>query len=397
MNKNTIFIIAGEKSGDKLGAELILTLKKKNPNLRFLGVGGSLMQANGIESVIDIEELSIMGIVEILPKLRRLLKLKNVLVNEILSCEPICLITIDSPDFCLRVAKKVKKYNESLKTIHYVAPSVWAWRGNRGFKIAKYIDYILTLFPFEPKVLRKYGISSKFVGHPISSIRPNSDKINKVFRRRIGVGESDLLLVLLPGSRVSEVTRLLPVFLRAVELLDIETSKLKILLPAPKAVVNSVKVLIDSSELNIKLFSEEVNNGSDFELLKSQVFSSADFALSASGTVTLELAAYNIPMVVGYDVNWISRLIIGMLLKIDHISLVNIILEKEIVPELVGVKFKADLIAKQLNVLINDESLRVKQKNGLLDAMNTLNKTDKSNSKEAGATVYDLLKEWHLI
>ena len=397
MNKNTIFIIAGEKSGDKLGAELILTLKKKNPNLRFLGVGGSLMQANGIESVIDIEELSIMGIVEILPKLWRLLKLKNLLVNEILSCEPICLITIDSPDFCLRVAKKVKKYNKSLKTIHYVAPSVWAWRGNRGFKIAKYIDYILTLFPFEPKVLRKYGISSKFVGHPISSIRPNSDRINKVFRRRVGVGESDLLLVLLPGSRVSEVTRLLPIFLRAIELLDIETSKLKIVLPAPKAVVNSVKVLIDSSELNIKLFSEEVNNGSDFELLKSQIFSSADFALAASGTVTLELAAYNIPMVVGYDVNWISRLIIGMLLKIDHISLVNIILEKEIVPELVGVKFKADLIAKQLNVLINDESLRVKQKNGLLDVMNTLNKTDKSNSKEAGATVYDLLKEWHLI
>jgi len=397
MNKNTIFIIAGEKSGDKLGAELILTLKKKNPNLRFLGVGGSLMQANGIESVIDIEELSIMGIVEILPKLRRLLKLKNLLVNEILSCEPICLITIDSPEFCLRVAKKVKKYNECLKTIHYVAPSLWAWRGNRGFKIAKYIDYILTLFPFEPKVLRKYGISSKFVGHPISSIRPNSDKINKVFRRRIGVGESDLLFVLLPGSRVSEVTRLLPVFLRAIELLDIETSKLKILLPAPKAVVNSVKVFIDSSELNIKLFSEEVNNGSDFELLKSQIFSSADFALAASGTVTLELAAYNIPMVVGYDVNWISRLIIGMLLKINHISLVNIILEKEIVPELVGVKFKADLIAKQLNALINDESLRVKQKNGLLDVMNTLNKTDKSNSKEAGATVYDLLKEWHLI
>lgn len=397
MNKNTIFIIAGEKSGDKLGAELILTLKKKNPNLRFLGVGGSLMQANGIESIIDIEELSIMGIVEILPKLRRLLKLKNLLVNEILSCEPICLITIDSPDFCLRVAKKVKKYNECLKTIHYVAPSLWAWRGNRGFKIAKYIDYILTLFPFEPKVLRKYGISSKFVGHPISSIRPNSDKINKVFRKRIGVGESDLLFVLLPGSRISEVNRLLPVFLRAIELLDIETSKLKILLPAPKTVVNSVKVLIDSSELNIKLFSEEVNNGSDFELLKSQIFSSADFALAASGTVTLELAAYNIPMVVGYDVNWISRLIIGMLLKIDHISLVNIILEKEIVPELVGVKFKADLIAKQLNALIKDESLRVEQKNGLLDVMNTLNKTDKSNSKEAGATVYDLLKEWHLI
>lgn len=397
MNKNTIFIIAGEKSGDKLGAELILTLKKKNPNLRFLGVGGSLMQANGIESVIDIEELSIMGIVEILPKLRRLLKLKNLLVNEILSCEPICLITIDSPDFCLRVAKKVKKYNECLKTIHYVAPSLWAWRGNRGFKIAKYIDYILTLFPFEPKVLRKYGISSKFVGHPISSIRPNSDKINKVFRKRIGVGELDLLFVLLPGSRISEVNRLLPVFLRAIELLDIETSKLKILLPAPKTVVNSVKVLIDSSELNIKLFSEEVNNGSDFELLKSQIFSSADFALAASGTVTLELAAYNIPMVVGYDVNWISRLIIGMLLKIDHISLVNIILEKEIVPELVGVKFKADLIAKQLNALIKDESLRVEQKNGLLDVMNTLNKTDKSNSKEAGATVYDLLKEWHLI
>ena len=397
MNKNTIFIIAGEKSGDKLGAELILSLKKKNPNFRFLGVGGSLMRASGIESLIDIEELSIMGIVEILPKLRRLFKLWNMLVNEILSCQPICLITIDSPDFCLRVAKKVKKYNGNLKIIHYVAPSLWAWRGNRGFKIAKYIDCILTLFPFEPKVLRKYGISGRFVGHPISEIRPNSDKINKVFRRRIGVGDSERLLVLLPGSRVSEVTRLLPVFLKSIELLDIETSELKILLPAPKAVVNSVKVLIDASKLNVKLFSEEVNNGSDFELLKKQIFSSADFALAASGTVTLELAAYNIPMVVGYDVNWISRLIIGMLLKIDHISLVNILLEKELVPELVGVKFKSDLIAKQLNSLVNDETFRAKQKTGLLNVMNTLNKTDKVKSKEAGDTVYNLLKEWHLI
>ena len=139
--------------------------------------------------------------------------------------------------------------------------------------------------------------------------------INKVFRRRIGVGDSERLLVLLPGSRVSEVNRLLPVFLKSIELLDIETSDLKILLPAPKAVVNSVKVLIDASKLNVKLFSEEVNNGSDFELLKKQIFSSADFALAASGTVTLELAAYNIPMVVGYDVNWISRLIIGILLN----------------------------------------------------------------------------------
>ena len=180
-------------------------------------------------------------------------------------------------------------------------------------------------------------------------------------------------------------------------MLDIETSELKILLPAPKAVVNSVKVLIDASKLNVKLFSEEVNNGSDFELLKKQIFSSADFALAASGTVTLELAAYNIPMVVGYDVNWISRLIIGMLLKIDHISLVNILLGKELVPELVGVKFKSDLIAKQLNSLVNDETFRAKQKTGLLHVMNTLNKTDKVKSKEAGDTVYNLLKEWHLI
>ncbi len=396
MKKEIIFIIAGEKSGDKLGAELISSLKKKNSNLIFAGVGGSLMQACGVKSLFDIEELSVMGIVEILPRLRRLLQLKNMLVKEVLSCQPICLITIDSPEFNFRVAKKVKKYNSNIKTIHYVAPSLWAWRSNRGFKIAKYINYILTLFPFEPKVLSKYGIPCKFVGHPISSIRPHSDERIKTFREKIGVSNSELLLVLLPGSRVSEIKRLLPVFLKSIELLNIHSSRLRIVLPAPKAVVNSVKILIEGSNLDIELYPEDKDNGSDFELIKSEIFSAADCAVAASGTVTLELAAYNLPMVVGYDVNWISRLIIKRLLKIDHISLVNIISEKKIISEFVGADFKAALIAAEMNGLINDETLRAKQKKELLEVMNVLNINDRSGPAKAGDTVHHLLREWCL-
>ena len=396
MKKEIVFIIAGEKSGDKLGAELISSLKEKNSKLKFVGVGRSLMQACGVESLFDMEELSVMGLVEILPKLRRLLQLKNMLVNEILSCQPISLITIDSPDFCFRVAKKVKKYNPNIKTIHYVAPSLWAWRANRGFKIAKYIDCILTLFPFEPKVLKKYGISSKFVGHPISSIRPHSDDRVKAFRKKIGVGGSELLLVLLPGSRVTEVKRLLPVFLKSIELLNIDSSCLRIILPVPKAVVKSVKVLVEISNLDITLYLEDDDNESNFELIKSDIFSSADFAVAASGTVTLELAAYNTPMVVGYDVNWISRLMIKRLLKIDHISLVNIISGKKIIPEFVGKEFKADLIAAEVNSLINDVALRAGQKKELSEVMNILDTIDGTVPEKAGDTVHHLLKEWCL-
>ena len=396
MKKEIIFIIAGEKSGDKLGAELISSLKERNSELIFVGVGGSLMQACGVESLFDIEELSVMGIVEILPKLRRLLQLKNMLVREVLSCQPICLITIDSPDFCFRVAKKVKTYNPNIKTIHYVAPSLWAWRGNRGFKIAKYIDYLLTLFPFEPKFLQKYGIPSKFVGHPISSVTPHSDERVKTFRKKIGVDDSELLLVLLPGSRVTEVKRLLPVFLKSIELLNIPSSRLRIILPVPKAVVNSVKILIELSNLDIKLYPEDDNSGSNFEFIKSEIFSAADFAIAASGTVTLELAAHNTPMVVGYDVNWISRLIIKRLLKINHISLVNIISGKKIIPEFVGSQFKAGLIATEVNSLINDEALRTRQKKGLLEVMTILDATDKTGFERAGDTVHHLLREWCL-
>ncbi len=395
MKKELVFIIAGEKSGDKLGAEVMSSLKKKNPNLTFAGVGGSLMQASGIETLFDIEELSIMGFVEILPKLNRLLQLKNMLVNEVLSSNPICVITIDSPDFCFRVAKKIKKRNPSIKTIHYVAPSLWAWRSNRGYKIVKYIDHVLTLFPFEPQVLSKYGINSEFVGHPISLLKPISEDRIIDFRKKYGLTQKDLLLILLPGSRVSEVKRILPVFLESLELLNLP--KLKIMLPVPNSVIKCVDLLIANSPLDIKLFSEDPENGSDFELKKSEIFSAADVAIAASGTVTLELAAYNTPMVVGYDVNWVSRQIISILLKINHISLVNIILDKKLVPEYVGGNFKANLIASELNRLVVDEALRNEQKRGFSELMQLLNNSGSQPPTKAGDIIYGLLKKWHLV
>ena len=244
--------------------------------------------------------------------------------------------------------------------------------------------------------MQKYGIPSKFVGHPISSVTPHSDERVKTFRKKIGVDDSELLLVLLPGSRVAEVKRLLPVFLKSIELLNIPSSRLRIILPVPKAVVNSVKILIELSNLDIKLYPEDDNSGSNFEFIKSEIFSAADFAIAASGTVTLELAAHNTPMVVGYDVNWISRLIIKRLLKINHISLVNIISGKKIIPEFVGSQFKAGLIATEVNSLINDEALRTRQKKGLLEVMTILDATDKTGFERAGDTVHHLLREWCL-
>ena len=167
---NKIYIIAGEKSGDKLGSDLMVNLNLINSDFVFCGVGGPLMQAEGLVSIFPMEELSLMGIFEILPKLPRLFHLRDTVVKKIISSEVSCLITIDSPEFSFSVSRKVKKYVPNLKIIHYVAPSLWAWRPKRGYKIAKFIDHILALFPFEPKIMQEFGISCDFVGHPISSM-----------------------------------------------------------------------------------------------------------------------------------------------------------------------------------------------------------------------------------
>jgi lipid-A-disaccharide synthase len=197
----TIFLVAGEPSGDRLGAALMAGLKTLTPAVSFHGVGGPLMQAEGLESLFPMEELSVMGIAEVLPKYFHLKRRIAEVAAQVTATRPDALITIDSPDFCFRVARLVKAANPAQKTIHYVAPSVWAWRPGRAAKMAAYIDHVLALLPFEPPYMTAHGMTCDFVGHPVVSEPLATPQ-----------PQDTPLLLALPGSRQSEVTRLMPVF-----------------------------------------------------------------------------------------------------------------------------------------------------------------------------------------
>ena len=389
---NEIYIIAGEKSGDKLGADLMFNLKLLNNNIVFRGVGGPLMQAEGLVSIFPMEELSLMGIFEILPKLFRLFNLRDTLVKNIISSEAKCLITIDSPEFCFSVSKKVKKYTPDLKIIHYVAPSLWAWRSNRGYKIAKFVDHILALFPFEPKIMQEFGISCDFVGHPISSIITYDKNKLSIIRERLNIGKNELLLVLLPGSRVSEIKRLLPIFLKSLEMLNTKVSNLRFILPTPGFKDSLVEQYLESSLINVEVISENNFTSEEFEELKFELFCAADFALAASGTVTLELAAANTPMVVCYDVNLFSRVIIKFLLRIESVSLVNVILNRKLVPEFLGKRCKPKLIGEALVELIHNKNSSSKQREGFVELIKILGKSGNSTSNRAANSIRKVLK-----
>lgn len=386
------FIIAGEKSGDKLGSDLISSLKSTNPNFIFSGVGGPLMKAEGLKSIFSMDELSLMGIFEILPKLPKLFRLRDKLVESILLAKPLCLITIDSPEFSFRVAQKVKRFDPNLKVIHYVAPSVWAWRPKRGLKISKFVNHILALFPFEPEIMHEYGISCDFVGHPISLMpKYNSNKLAEI-RKKFGIYETEKLIILLPGSRASEINRLLPVFIKTLELVSSRLPNIKTIVPTLSHTAEIASELLKSTKLNIKLFSDINSDSKTFEEEKFELFAAADVALAASGTVTLELAAARTPMVVGYDVNFFSRLIIKFLLKIDNVSLVNILLKRNLIPEFIGKKCKPDLIANGLLELIENKTVFSQQEVGLVEVIEKLANEEINMGKGAAYSVCNFLR-----
>ncbi len=322
------YLIAGEPSGDALGAALMAGLKELQPDVEFSGVGGPLMQAQGLESQFPMDELSVMGLAEVLPKYRALKRRIAECAEAVLAQKPDALITIDSPDFCLRVAKIVKSQSNT-RTIHYVAPSVWAWREGRATKMARVIDHVLALLPFEPLLMQDAGMGCDFVGHPVVSEPQATPEQAQDFRTRHGINDAPLLLAL-PGSRRGEVERLMPVFGETIRQLHGERPDLRIVLPAAPSVATRVQELAADWPIPPLLL-----DAADLPE-KRAAFAAADVALAASGTVSLELAAANTPMVIAYDMNWLSRILIGRMLKVDTVTLVNLVSETRVVPEFLG-------------------------------------------------------------
>ena len=330
-----VFIIAGESSGDKLGTAMIQGLRTLVPNgVEFAGIGGAGMVGQGLSSLFPMDQISIMGIEQIIKQYSTLKRRIHQTVESILEFQPDVLITIDLPEFNLRVAQQVKA-RSAICTVHYVAPTVWAWRPTRAAKMAPFIDQVLALFPFEPPFMQAVGVRCDFVGHPV--VTEPKATVSQVgdFRRAQGLEGAPLLLVL-PGSRRSEVSRLLPVFGQCVARLITHNPNMRVLVPTVPAVAEQVRQAVAQwAGEPIVQVAEDHNHAT--QLAEKRIaFAAADVALAASGTVSLELAAAGTPMVVAYDMAWLSRLIIGRMLRTDTVTLVNLVSETRAVPEFIG-------------------------------------------------------------
>lgn len=337
-----VFIIAGEVSGDKLGGALMAGLHGL-ADVTFDGVGGPMMQEQGLSSRFPMDELSVMGLAEILPKYKALKARVHEMAQAVIIAKPDVLVTIDSPDFCLRVAKLVKAQS-NIPTVHYVAPTVWAWRSGRAAKMAKFIDHVLALFPFEPPYMQAAGMTCDFVGHPVVAEQIATDAEAQAFRDKYGV--TGPLVMALPGSRKGEVTRLSDRFGDALGQVAAIHPNATFVVPCAGPVTSLVRELTQSWPVTPLLIPAQAT------ATKRAVFKAADVAFAASGTVSLELAANDTPMVIGYDMAWLSRLIISRMLKVDTVTLVNLVSDTRVIPEFVGKNCNAnDMAAALLDVL----------------------------------------------
>ncbi|WP_187430049.1 Lipid-A-disaccharide synthase [Roseobacter fucihabitans] len=341
-----VFIIAGEPSGDKLGGALMRGLRQLRPDVAFEGIGGADMQEQGLQSLFPMEELSVMGIAEILPKYRSLMARINETAAAVVRSKPDVLITIDSPDFCLRVARRVKSVSR-IRTVHYVAPTVWAWRAGRAKKMAQVIDQVLALFPFEPPLMSVDGMVCDFVGHPVVAEPRATPEEVSAFRAAHEIGTGPMLLVL-PGSRRGEVARLASVFGQSIASLKAQHEDLKVVVPAAAPVVELVRAEVSKWPVNATVLDPRGMSLMDAGRLKRAAFQAGDIALAASGTVSLELAAARTPMVIAYKMNWLSFRLIKAMALVDTVTLVNLVSDTRVVPDFLGPECQPDRIAEAL-------------------------------------------------
>jgi lipid-A-disaccharide synthase len=342
-----IAIVVGETSGDMLGIGLMKALKKQYPDATFEGIGGPLMEAEGFKSFVAMERLAVMGLVEILGRLFELLKVRKKLVQYWKRNPPDVFIGIDAPEFNTQLEYKLKKLG--IKTVHYVSPSVWAWRPKRIHKIKKSVDLMLTLFPFEAKFYQEHDVPVSFVGHNLADSIPfenHADDARQVFH----LEKDEKVVCLMPGSRGSEVEKLGPVFIQTAELVFKHNPRVRFVLPAANnARKQQIEELIDELKPAVKI---DVIDGNSKTCMQA-----ADVILLASGTATLEGMLLKKPMIVSYIVSPITAMVMRRLLKQEFISLPNLLAGREVVPEVLQENATAENLARAVNERIENEDL----------------------------------------
>lgn len=349
MALHRVAIVAGEESGDILGAGLMEELKVLYPNVEFIGMGGSRMASQGLDSQYPIDRLSVMGLLEPLKRLPELLNIRASLAKLFVSQKVDLFIGIDSPDFNLGLARKLKK--KGIRTVHYVSPSVWAWRQGRIKGIRQSLDLMLTLLPFEAQFYRDHNMPVEYVGHPLATeLNPDTDKDEA--RHRIGVelSKGQKLFALLPGSRSAEIKHLMPLYLETIE----KVQKIN-----PEGVFVFAAVNSEKADLIRSFFTVQ-----DFPLVEAntlQVISAADLVVAASGTTTLEVMLLNRPLIVAYRADWLSYKIIGSMVKVPYVSLPNLIAAKSLVNEYIQAEATSDNLSDEILSLCEDEHRRNNQ------------------------------------
>lgn len=381
MPVRVIWLLAGEPSGDVLGARLMEALHAQDSHLVFVGVGGPRMEALGLKSLFPMRELAVMGLVEVLPRVRSLSRRLNEAVTDIERRHPDMIVTVDSPGFSLRLLRRVAHLD--IPRVHFVAPQVWAWRAERVKKFPGLWDKMLCLLPFEAEWFAQRGITAHFVGHPV--LQSEADKGDaKRFRLRHGIAPDVPIVVLMPGSRRSEVPKLLPVFGKTLALLKQRIPNIHAVVPISPVVAATVKKAVAAWPVTPSIVTDVHD--------KHDAFAAAGAALTKSGTSTLELALAGVPMAVTYRVNPITAMIARRMIHVPYVAMINLLAGREVVPELLQEKCRPDILADTVYTLLTDRRAAQLQRDAFATTLPQLAPPPGAPAKTAaGAAAVEIL------
>ncbi|MCL1974317.1 MAG: lipid-A-disaccharide synthase [Bacteroidetes bacterium] len=377
-----IYIIVGEPSGDILASRLMEALRRHDSGIRFTGVGGETMQALGFQTLFPIKELSVMGFWEVAPRLPLILKRMRQVMVDLKAQQPDVLVTVDSWGFVRSILKKVKNKRLKIKTIHYVAPQVWAWKKSRAPKAAKLMDRLMTLWPYEPPYFEKYGLHCDFVGHPVVENEQQTGDLIR-FRSQHRIPEKCTLLCLLPGSRHSEIKRLIPLFKEVVARLQVAFPDLFVAIPAVEAIAEEVEqAFADMSAPHFIVRGQEE---------RYQIFGACRFAIAASGSVTLELAACGAPHLIAYRFSRLTNRLVKWFVTTKYANLINILADREVIPEFVLDGCREDLIYAKAWELMQDSEKAQEQVALAKQCFTQLKPEGMMPSEKAASVVLEML------